>query len=295
MRVFVTGASGFIGSAVVAELIQGGHQILGLARSDSSARDLEAAGAEVHRGTLEDLESLRSGASQADAVIHTGFVHDFTKFKEVCAIDRDAIQAMAAVLVGSDRPFIVSAGIGVIPGRPKTEEDPPSPVSDQMPRASEQEADAARAQGVRAMTIRLPQVHDTVKQGLITMAVDVARRKGVSAYIGEGQTRMAAAPRQAVAELYRLVLEKGTPGATYHAVAEEGVPLRAIAEAIGRGLRVPVVSLSPEEAADHFGWLGMFMGHDMRASSKLTQERLGWNPTGPGLIDDLDQMDHPRS
>ena len=295
MRVFITGASGFIGSAVVAELLKGGHQALGLARSDSSARELEAAGAEVHRGTLEDLESLRSGASKADAVIHTGFIHDFAKFAEVCEVDRLAIAAMGAVLAGSDRTLVVSAGIGVIPGRPKTEEDPPAPVLDQMPRASEQEADAAGAKGVRAMTIRLPQVHDTVKQGLITFAVEVARQKGVSAYSGDGQTRMAAAPRQAVAELYRLVLEKGTPGAKYHAVAEEGVPFRAIAEAIGRGLKVPVVSLSPEEAAAHFGWLGSFIGFDMTASSKLTRERLGWNPTGPGLIDDLDQMDYSQS
>ena len=295
MRVFITGASGFIGLAVVEELVKGGHQALGLARSDSSASAVAATGAEVHRGSLEDLASLRSGVEAADAVIHTGFVHDFTRFAEVCAIDQAAIKAMTAVLAGSDRPFLVSSGIGVIPGRPKTEEDPAWPMSAQMPRASEQEAEAAATQGVRAMTIRLPQVHDTVKQGLITYSLEVARQKGVSAYVGAGLNRWAAAPRQAVAELYRLALEKGTQGAKYHAVAEEGVSARAIAESLGRGLKIPVVSLSPEEAAEHFGWLASFASLDMTASSALTQKQLSWNPTGPTLIEDLDRMDYSQA
>ncbi|QJW99758.1 SDR family oxidoreductase [Frigoriglobus tundricola] len=291
MRIFVTGATGFVGFAVVQELIGAGHQVLGLARSEEGARALIAAGAEVHRGELEDLEGLRRGAARSEGVIHTAFIHDFSKFAACCETDRLAIEALGSELVGSDRPLIVTAGVGHgTPGRLRTEDDPPAAPSAQMPRASEQAAAAVLARGVRVSVVRLPQVHDRVKQGLITYAIDVARERGVSAYLGEGLNRWAAVPRHDAAHVYRLALEKGAAGANYHAVAEEGVPFREIAEAIGRGLTVPVVSLPPEKAGEHFGWLASFAGGDMPASSALTRERLGWHPTGPGLIADLDHV-----
>lgn len=290
MRVFVTGATGFIGSAIVPELLNAGHQVLGLTRSDAGAQALIAAGAEVHRGDLEDLESLRSGAAQADGVIHTAFIHDFSKFKENCEIDKRAIEALGSALAGSDRPLIVSSGVGrPTPGQLATE-DADQPTNSPMPRVSEATALGMIPQGVSASVMRLPQVHDPVKQGLVTYLIAHAREKGVSAYVEDGMNRWSAAHVLDVAHLYRLALEKHESGARYHAVAEEGVRLRDIAEVIGRGLKVPVVGMSQEEAAAHFGWLAMFAGLDMPASSAQTQERLGWHPTGPGLIADLEQM-----
>jgi nucleoside-diphosphate-sugar epimerase len=291
MRVFVTGATGFIGSAIVPELIGAGHQVLGLARSDAGAQALIAAGAQVQRGNLEDLESLRSGAAAADAVIHTAFIHDFSKFQESCEIDRKAIETLGAVLAGSDRPLIVTGGLALLAsGRLATENDPPVPVTASYPRASEETAALLAARGVRTMVMRLPQVHDTLKQGLVSYAIRLAREKGASAYIGEGSSRWAAAHRLDVARLYRLALEKGEANGRYHAVAEEGVPVREIAEAIGRGLNVPVVSIAPQDAAKHFGWLAAFAGLDLRGSSAQTREKLGWNPTGPALLTDLKNM-----
>jgi nucleoside-diphosphate-sugar epimerase len=297
MRVFLTGATGFIGSAIVPELINAGHQVLGLTRSDAGARSLIAAGAEVHRGNLEDPASLRSGAAQTDGVIHCAFDHsafgtDFSKFLEVCEKDRRAIEALGDALRGSDRPLVITSGTGMgnaAPGQPATEDhfdpDHPNPR-----RLSEVAAAAVAERGVNVSVVRLPQVHDTVKQGLITYAVALAREKGVSAYLGDGLNRWPAAHVLDVARLYRLALEKHEAGSRYNAVAEEGVPVRDIAEVIGRGLKVPVVSLSPEEAPAHFGWLAMFAGFDMPASSAQTQQRLGWRPAGPRLIADLEQM-----
>ena len=292
MRVFLTGATGFIGSAIVPELIGAGHQVLGLTRSEAGAQSLIAAGAEVHRGDLEDPESLRSGAAQADGVIHTAFDHDFSRFAANCEKDRRAIQALGAALQGSDRPLVITSGTGMgnaEPGRPATEDvfDTHHP----LPRIASELAGAEMlAAGVNVSVMRLPQVHDTVKQGLITPLVAVAREKGVSAYVGEGRNRWPAAHLLDVARLYRLALEKRQAGARYNAVAEEGIAVREIAEVIGRGLKVPVAALSPQEAAEHFGWLAAFAGLDLPASSAQTQARLGWHPTGPGLIADLEKM-----
>lgn len=288
MRVFVTGATGFIGSAVVQELIAAGHHVLGLARNDAGAQALLAAGAEVERGSLEDLASLRRGADAAEAVIHTAFIHDFTRFAENCAIDQRAIEALGSVLAGSERPLLVTAGLAFAPGRLPTEDDAPRPVSAQYPRASEHTAAALAGQGVRTIVVRLPQVHDTRKQGLVSYFIQIARARGVSAYVGDGQNRWAAVHVLDAARLYRLALEQGTPGARYHAVAEEGVPLREIAEAIGRNLNLPVASKPAEEAAAHFGPMGVFAGLNLTGSSQQTQRRLGWHPTGPGLIADLE-------
>jgi nucleoside-diphosphate-sugar epimerase len=292
MRIFVTGATGFIGSAIVPELLNAGHQVLGMARSDEGARSLVAAGAQVHRGNLEDLESLRGGAAQADGVIHTAFDHDFSNFAANCEKDRRAIEALGGALAGSDRPLVITSGTGIgnaVPGQPATENvfnsNHPNPRS-----ASEVAGASVSAAGVNVSVVRLPQVHNTVKQGLITPLVELARKKGVSAYIGDGSNRWPAAHVLDVARLYRLAVERQEAGSRYHAVAEEGVAARAIAEVIGRGLKVPVVAMSQDEAPAHFGWLAMFIGLDMPASSAQTQERLGWHPTGPELIADLEQM-----
>jgi len=290
MRVFVTGATGFIGSAVVRELLGAGHSVLGLARSDAGAESLTSVGAKVHRGDLNDLESLRTGAAASDAVIHCAFIHDFSKFKENCEIDGRAIEALGDALAGSGRTLIVSTGTGALaPGRVATE-NMEAPLHPAMPRVSEQTGLAQLSRGVNVSVVRLPQVHDTVKQGLVTYAIQIAREKGVSAYIGDGHNRWPAAHVDSVARLYRLALEKHEAGSRYHAVAEEGVTMREIAEATGRGLKLPVVSLSPEEAQAHFGWLAMFAALDMPASSAQTRQKLGWNPAGPGLIEDLSNM-----
>jgi nucleoside-diphosphate-sugar epimerase len=289
MRVFVTGATGFIGSIVVEDLIRAGHQVLGLARSDEGAKFLIDAGAQVHRGDIYDLESLRSGAAGADGVIHCAFDHDFSKFVEVCETDRKVIEALGAELAGSRRHLVITSGTGrSASGRPRTEEDPLISSSIFPRGASEEAAESVLAKGVSVSVIRLPQVHDPFKQGLITPLIAVARQKGVSAYVGEGTNRWPAAHRLDAALLYRLALERAVAGARYNAVGEEGIPLREIAESIGRGLKLPVVSLSPEKAGEHFGWLSMMVGVDMPASSAKTQEWLGWRPSHSGLIADLD-------
>lgn len=294
MRIFVTGATGFIGSAIVPELINAGHQVVGLTRSEAGAKSLTAAGAQAHRGDLSDLESLRRGATMSDGVIHTAFTHDFSRFQEVCEQDRRVIEALGVALSGSDRPLLITSGTGMAnsaSGRAVTEQDAPE-TSNAIPRvASEQAAASVAAKGVRVGVMRLPQVHNTVKQGLVTYLIELARQKGVSAYVGEGRNRWPAVHVLDAARLYRLALEKLVTGARYHAVAEEGVPLRDIAQIIGWGLRVPVISVSAEEARAHFGWLAGFVSRDAPASSALTQERLAWRLTGqPGLIADLERM-----
>ncbi len=296
MRIFVTGAPGFIGSALVSELMQAGHQVVGLTRSEAGAEALQRAGAEVQRGNLEDLDSLRDGAARTDGVIHLAFNHDFSQFQKNCENDRKAIEAIGEVLLGSDRPFVITSGTAIaanVDGKPSTED---GPIASWNPRgASEAAVRELTARGVNTSVVRLPQVHDTRKQGLVPYLLVVAREKGVSAYIGDGSNRWPAAHVSDVARLYRLAFEKAERGAIYHAVDEEGISMKAIVEAHGRGLKVPVVSIKPEEAEAHFGWLAHFARHDMPASSAITQQKLSWKPTGPGLIADLDAMDYTQA
>jgi len=295
MRIFVTGATGFIGSALVPELIQAGHQVLGLTRSEEGAERLRKAGAEVLHGNIEDLDSLRKGAAQADGVVHLAFNHDFSQFQKNCEDDRKAVEAIGEVLMGSDRPFLVTSGTAIaanVDGKPSTEE---SPVTAWNPRAgSEALVKELTGRGVNTSVVRLAQIHDTRKQGLVPYILGVAREKGVSAYIGEGKNSWPGAHVSDTARLYRLAIEKAEPGAIYHAVDEEGVSMIDIAEALGRGLKVPVVSITPEEVDAHFGWLAMFAKLDMPSSSAITREKLNWKPSGPGLIADLDGMDYSK-
>lgn len=286
MRVFITGAAGFIGTATTRELIANGHQVVGLARSDDNARALENLGAEVHRGALEDLDSLREGANKTDGTIHLAFIHDFSKFAENGQIDKHAIEAMGEALAGSRKPFIVTSGtLFVAPGRIATEEDPVMPG---LPRVSETAGLALAARGVRAMAVRLPQVHGgDGRCGLVNWVLNIAREKGVSAYVGDGGDRWSGAHRLDVARLYRLALEEGVAGKSYHAVADEGVTVRDIAEIVGRHLELPVASIAPEKASEHFGMMAPFVGRDGAASSALTRQWLGWKPTQIGLIADI--------
>jgi nucleoside-diphosphate-sugar epimerase len=289
MNVFVTGATGFIGEAIVRELQTAGHQVLGLARSDKAARSLAAAGAKVHLGSLEDLDSLSSGAAAADGIIHTAFIHDFLNYGPAAETDRLAIETLGEALIGSDRPLVVTSGTLLLQrqGPFATEDDMAAP---NFPRKSEEAALALASRGVRASVVRLPpSVHGKGDHGFVPQLISIAHEKGVSGYVGEGLNRWPAVHRLDAAHLYRLALEKGSAGICYHGVADEGVPTRDIAEVIGRRLNLRAVSKVPAEAADHFGWIAMFFAIDGPASSAQTQERLGWRPNHPGLISDLDQ------
>lgn len=291
MRVFVTGATGFIGSAVVPELIQAGHSVLGMTRSEKGAEALARQGADVHYGTLENLDSLKRGAKDADAVIHLAFNHDFSKIKANCEEDRRAIEAMGEVLTASGRPFIGTAGVLVenpVPGQPFGEDDPKPDV--RWPRVSEEATLDVTEKGVHGIVMRLSQIHDTHRQGLVSFLIQIAQQKGVAAYVGEGANRWAAAHVSDTARLYRLALEKGAAGSKWHAVGEQGVTTKEIAEALGRRLNLPVRSISPQEAQEHFGFLSFFASLDSPSGNELTRERLGWNPTGPSLIEDLNNL-----
>lgn len=289
MRIFVTGASGFVGSAVVEDLIAAGHVVLGLVRSDEAAIRLEAQGAEVRRGDIVDHVVLRTAAAEADAVIHTAFNHDFSRFAASCEEDRQAIEVLGEALEGSERQLLVTGGLaGLAPGRPSTETDVPPPATQAYPRVSEHTAQGLAARGVRASTVRLaPSVHDAGDHGFVPILIGLAREKGISAYLGEGENRWSAVHRRDAARVYRLALERGVEAGPFQAAGEEGIPFRAIAEAIGEGLGLPVASLSPEEVQAHFGWFTHFASMDAPASTERTRARLGWEPQGPDLLTDL--------
>lgn len=294
MRVFVTGATGFIGSATVRELLDNGHQVLGLARSDAAAAALVAAGAEVHRGSLEDLDSLRAGAAATDGVVHTGYVHAFPDFAGSAKTDGLAIDAMGDVLAGSDRPFVVATGIAVLESGCTATEDETAPAAGH--RVSESAALRFVDRGVRAAAIRLPPtVHGEGDQGLVPRLIQIARDQGVAAYPGDGANRWAAVHRLDAARLFLLALEQAPAGARYNAIGDDGVPVRDIAEVMGRHLGLPVTSVPVEQATDHFGWLGSFFAADLPASGVLTRQRMGWEPVQPGLIADLDMGHYFKS
>jgi nucleoside-diphosphate-sugar epimerase len=295
MRVFVTGATGFIGSAVVDELIDADHEVVGLARSHEAAEAVEAAGGEVHRGALDDLDSLRSGAAAADGVIHTAYIHDFSQMQSAAQTDLRAIETLGAALEGSGGPLVVTSGTALIkPGQVVTEEDMANPASAAHPRlGTEHTAIGLASRGVRLSIVRPgASVHGEGDHGFVPVLIDIARAKGVSAYIGDGSNRWPAVHRLDAALLYRLALEKAPAGSVFHAIADEGVATRDIAKVVGRRLNMPVVSIAPADASEHFGWIGAFFAVDAPASSALTQERLGWQPTHPTLIADLEEGDY---
>lgn len=296
MRIFLTGATGFIGSRIVPELLKAGHQVLGMTRSETGAQALRAAGAEVHHGVLEDPASVQAGAAQADAVIHTAFDHDFSNFAANCEKDARVIRAMGEALKGSDRPLLITSGTGMGskgPGQLATEDV--FNTAHPNPRiATERTGAELLDQGVAVSVVRLPQVHDTERQGLITPLVEIFRAKGTAVYLGDGQNRWPAAHVSDVARLYRLAIEKCTPGSRYNAVDEEGVTIRAVVDVLAEGLGIPTKSITPEETQEYFGWMAGFVGMDLAASSAWTRQALDWHPTGPSLLEDLRNMDYSR-
>jgi nucleoside-diphosphate-sugar epimerase len=296
MRIFVTGASGWIGSAVTTDLLVAGHQVLGLARSDESADAVDELGAQVHRGSLDDADSLRTGAAACDGVVHLGYNHNFSDMAGAAVTDRAAIEALGSALSGTGRPLVVAAGVlGLSPGTLATEQDQADPAM--HPRiANVAKAVALSDHGIRSVAVRFaPTVHGTGDHGFIATIVGIAREKGASAYIGDGSNHWPAVHRLDAAHLVRLAVESAPGGTSLHAVAEQGVPTRAIAEAIGAGLGLPVVSVSPEDTAEHFGWMGAFFGMNSRASSMITRKLLGWNPTHPTLLEDLAEGSYFRT
>jgi len=296
MKVFITGATGFIGAAFTKELLSHGHSVLGLTRSEEGAKALATAGAEPYRGSLEDIDGLKRGVAQSDAVVHLAFNHDFSTYAQNCEDDRRVIEALGTAL--GSRPLLVTSGTGMArqePGKPATE-DAPAMTSDVIPRAaSEEAARAIAAAGGNAGVVRLPQVHDIHRQGLVSYVIRIAMEKRIVPYVGDGSNRWAAAHVADVARLYRLALERAEPSAVYHAVGEEGVAARAIAEALAKRLSLPARSLTPDEAPAVFGWMAMFAMLDMPASSAITQKKLNWHPTGPSLIHDLERLELPAA
>lgn len=291
MRVFVTGASGFIGQAVVRELVTNGHAVLGLARTDEKAAQLAKLGAEVQHGDLEDHASLTKGVMACDATIHLAFVHDFSRYAQANDIDRAAIGAMFDVLAGTNKPFIGTSGTAMAtPGRTATEDDPPNKDGHALRAKAEELVVASASRGIRTAVVRLsPTVHGEGDKGFVPMLVDIARKKGIAGYIGDGANRWSAVHRTDAARLYRLAVEKGAAGVRFHGVAEEGIAMKTIAEAIGRGLGVPTKSIAPADAQAHFDFLARFAGVDCPTSSAITQKTLGWTPTGPDLASDIEK------